>query len=101
MNQFKHNEAVYQITRTAPLNYTFKAHGATVSTTGEDLDAEFGTNTTAWAQYIDEALCESGQVVWSDDFDCYVTPDGLDEMKREAGWEREHIRQESRSDIFI
>lgn len=91
----------YTATKMSDMDWTFTAHGVTLNHTSDmDLEAEFGTCATSWAQHIDDLMMEAGAVVYDEDHG-YITEENLEEAENEARWNADHIRQESRSDIFI
>lgn len=97
---------VYTVTTHAPLSYTFYAHNRELAHTSDiDLHAEFGEDPIAWAQHIDEAMEEAGVIAYSELLECWCPAECLEdweaEAEQEARWEADHIRQESRSDLFI
>lgn len=104
ITEFTHNGKKFTIARPAPLNYTFTAYGCTLSTTGEDLDNEFGVCPVAWSQYIEEAMCDAGALVYSSVLEAYCAAKDQDDLEHEVQqeweWAAEHVRQESRQDIF-
>jgi len=103
----EHNGRHYTITLLAKQTYRFDAFNRTLDNHAPDMDLEyeFEDNAVAWAQYIDDAMLEAGIIVYSDVLECYCPAELKDEWEQEAETEArteaEHIRQESRSDIFI
>lgn len=65
-----------------------------------DPRTEFEGQVDAWVEWGATTLLEHGDVVF-DEWLGLLTPSEQEEVEREARWEREHRRQESRSDIFI
>lgn len=61
---------------------------------------EFEGDAAQWLEMAVDELVESGKMVLDDDFGL-VNAEHLDELREEAAAEAEHVRQESRSDIFI
>lgn len=58
-----------------------------------------------WHAIATEVLSDEGVIAWSELLDTWVGTDQQWELEaeaeQEARWEAEHIRQESRTDIFI
>lgn len=58
-----------------------------------------------WAEITHEVLMDDGLLAWSEILNDYVTTENQDDCEaaalREAAAEAEHVRQESRSDIFL
>lgn len=55
----------------------------------------------ALRQTIEEELTDAGVLVYHDEAGEYMTPDAAADWDREAEYEAEHQRQESRADLFI
>lgn len=97
----------FTIGRPAPLTYTCTLDNGHVSTitSDMDLDYEFEDNQVAWGQYLIETLEEAGVIVYSDILEDYCMADAQEEMEHETlleqEWAAEHVRQESRQDLFI
>ena len=99
--KFTHKDSLYLIAQTDDGKWTFSAHDtAIVITPDMDLVEEFENNTVAWAQYIDEQMIDAGAIVYDEDHG-YITHEDLEEAANEALYYADHIRQESRSDLFI
>lgn len=62
--------------------------------------SEFGGDADQWLEMAVEELLQSDKMVIDDDFGL-VNTEHLDELRNEAAAEEEHVRQESRSDIYI
>lgn len=97
----EHSGATYVVHTTAPLTYTFVAHGVTLNHVSDiDLHEEFGNDAHAWADLINDLMTEVGALSYDEDHG-YITPEHLQEAENEAIYYAEHVRQESRSDIFV
>lgn len=79
-------------------------NGYQFSYSESNLDEEYERNQTAWGQFILEHLVSTGVVTFSEVLDDYVMTESLEYLERayKEGilYDVEHVRQESRTDIF-
>lgn len=99
------------------LPYTIKVDGRIARITAHGVFAEFpwddyysraeldALTEKEWMSVAHEYLSEAGHEVWSELLERWCPADKLDEWEadaeQEARWEQDHIRQESRADLFI
>lgn len=98
----KYNNGMIEVQHVAGKTWIFHAYGATlIHTTDLDYDYEYENDEKAWSQEVEAQMEAKGLIKYSEIFGAYMTPE---DEQLSIWWddmEREHIRQESRSDIFI
>lgn len=102
-----YNEVPYTIVLLGPRTYCFAAHHCCIDEHVCDLDLveEFGDDTVAWGQYIDDLMLRTGLVVYSERLGCYC-PTQLQaeweaEAEQEAGWEAAHPAREPQGHLHL
>lgn len=104
ITEFTHGGKTIKIHRGPAPSWAFEYEGKGYSLLNLDIDPdyEFGDDVVAWYQFIME---DSGWFVYSSLLEDYVLASEQDDLEQEARnearWEAEHIRQESRQDIFL
>jgi len=103
LTEFTHGGKTIKIHRGPAPSWAFeyKGTGYTIST-DMNLDYEFGDDVVAWYQFIME---DSGWFVYSGLLEDYCLASEQEAIEEELvdewRWAEEHVRQESRQDIFI